>query len=120
MVGVLLGPWPAITNRVLTAERSRLLIAFGVLLAINLALGTTFHYRMPWEKWGGYGVLVLVAAKFAYTFSVYRASRILRRPAWMTALFVVLAPFSGFELIPLVALLVGVRLARGGLEELSG
>jgi len=118
MVGMLLGPWPAITSRILTAERNRLLIAFVLLLAVNLALGTTFHYRIPWEKWGGYGALLLAAAKLVYAFSVYRTSKVLRQPAWMTALYVALAPLAGFELIPLVALLAGVRLARGMLDDL--
>ena len=117
-MGVFLGPWPAITGRTLTAERSYLLAAFVLLLAVNLVLGTTFHYRVPWEKYGGYGGLVLVGAKLIYTYMVYRVSKVLRQPVWMTALYVVLAPIAGFELIPLVGLLVGVRVARGSLDEL--
>jgi hypothetical protein len=38
----------------------------------------------------------------------------------MTILYVVLAAVSGFELIPLVGLLVGVRVARGNVEEPAG
>jgi hypothetical protein len=114
---MLLGPWPAITNRVLTSERNRLLLSFGVLLAVNLALGSTFHYRVPWEKYAGYGGLLLVGAKILYTYVVYRVSRTLRQPLWMTAVYVVVAPIAGFELIPLVGLLVGVRMARGMLDE---
>ena len=117
MVGVLLGPWPAITSRTLSSERNRLLGVFLVLLAVNLVLGTTFHYRVPWEKYAGYGGLLLVAAKLLYTYAVYRLSRILRHSLWMTALYAVLPPIAGFEMIPLVGLLVGVRMARGTLDE---
>ena len=115
---MLLGPWPSITGRTLTAERNRLLGAFVVLLAVNLVLGSTFHYRVPWEKYAGYGGLLLVAAKLLYTYLVYRLSRVLRQPRWMTALYVALAPIAGFEFIPLVGLLVAVRVARGALDEL--
>lgn len=115
---MLLGPWPAITGRILSAERNRLLAAFVVLFAANLALGTTFHYRLPWEKYAGYGGLLLVAAKLLYVYTVYRVSRVLRQPLWVTALYLVLAPIAGFELIPLVGLLVGVRMTRGTLDEL--
>jgi hypothetical protein len=117
MVGVLLGPWPAVTNKTLTVERNRLLLAFGLLLAVNLALGTTFHFRLPWEKWTGYGPLVLVAAKLFYTLAVYRTSRVLRQAGWVTALYVALATLAGFELIPLVGLLAGIRMTRGTLED---
>ena len=117
MVGVFFGPWPAITGRILSAERNRLLAAFVVLFAVNLALGTTFHYRLPWEKFGGYGGLLLAGSKLVYTYVVYRVSKVLRQPLWMTGLYVVLAPIAGFELIPLVGLLVGVRMARGVLDE---
>lgn len=118
MVGVLLGPWPPLTNRTLTVERNRLLLAFGVLIAVNLALGSTFHFRLPWEKWTGYGPLVLVGAKLLYALAVYHASRVLRQPGWLTVVYVALAPLAGFELIPLVGLLAGVRMARGSLDEL--
>jgi len=115
---MLFGPWPAITGRNLTAERNRLLAAFVLLLAANLLLGTTFHWGVPWEKYGGYGGLLLAGAKLIYTYVVYRTSKVLRQPLWMTVLYVVLAPFAGFELIPLVGLLIGVRVTRGGLDEL--
>jgi hypothetical protein len=118
MVGVLLGPWPALTNRALTVERNRLLLSFGVLIAVNLALGSTFHFRLPWEKWAGYGPLVLAGAKLLYTLAVYHAARVLRQPGWLTAVYVALAPLAGFELVPLVGLLAGVRMARGTLEDL--
>jgi hypothetical protein len=101
----------------LSSERNRLLLSFGVLLAVNLALGSTFHYRVPWEKYTGYGGLLLIGAKVPYTYAVYRVSRILRQPLWMTAVYVVLAPIAGFELIPLGGLLVGVRMARGMVDE---
>lgn len=114
---MLLGPWPAITGKTLSAQRNLLLGAFVLLFAVNLALGTTFHYRLPWEEYGGYGGLLLAAAKVIYTYAVYRVSKVLRQPLWMTALYSVLAPISGFELIPLVALLIGVRMARGMLDE---
>lgn len=115
---MLLGPWPAVTSRTLSSERNRLLGGFLVLLAVNLALGTTFHYGVPWEQYAGYGGLLLVAAKLIYTYAVYRVSRVLRQPLWMTALYVALALIAGFELIPLVGLLVAVRVARGALDEL--
>ena len=94
-----------------------MLVAFALLFVVNVALGTTFHYGLPWEKYGGYGGLLLAAAKLLYTYAVYRVSKVLRQPVWMTALYVVPAPIAGFELIPLVGLLVGVRMARGTLDE---
>jgi hypothetical protein len=119
-VGVFFDPWPPLTNRTLSVERNRLLGGFVVLLAVNLVFGTTFHYRLPWEQWGGTAPLVLVVAKVVYAFTVFHASRVLRQPRWMTVLYVVLAAVSGFELIPLVGLLVGVRVARGSVEEPAG
>lgn len=116
-MGVLLGPWPAITRRTLAVERNRLLAAFVLLLAVNLVLGTTFHFGLPWKKYAGYGGLLLAGAKLVYTYMVYRASKVLRQPAWMTALYVVLAPIAGFELIPLVGLLVRVRMTGGALDD---
>jgi len=114
---VLFGPWPPITGKILSAERNRLLAAFVLLLGVNLALGTTFHYGLPWGRYGGYGGLLLAAAKLIYTYAVYRLSKVLRQPLWMTALYTVFAPIAGFELIPLVALFFGVRMARGMLDE---
>ncbi len=93
-----------------------MLAAFVVLFAVNLALRTTFHYRLPWEQYGGYGGLLLAVAKVVYTYAVFRVSKVLRQPLWMTALYVILAPIAGFELIPLVGLLAGVRMARGTLD----
>jgi hypothetical protein len=117
MVRVLLGPWPAVTNRTLTVERNRLVVAFGLVFGVTLALGTAFHFRLPWEAWGGYGPLVLVGAKLLYTLAVYRTSRVLRQVGWMTAAYVALAPLAGFEFIPLVGLLAGIRMTRGTLED---
>ena len=114
---MLFGPWPPITGKLLSAERNRLLAAFVLLLAVNLAMGTTFHYGLPWERFGGYGGLLLAGAKLVYTYIVFRLSKVLRQPLWMTALYTVLAPIAGFELIPLVALFFGARMARGMLDE---
>ncbi|HEY6103637.1 MAG TPA: hypothetical protein VI007_10495 [bacterium] len=111
------GPWPAITGRALARERNLLLAALVLLLGTNLVLGTTFHYGLHWEKYGGYGGLALLAAKLIYMEVVYRVSKVLRQPLWMTVPYVVLAAIAGFELIPFAGLLVGIRMARGTLDE---
>lgn len=106
------------TNRSLDAQRNLLLGAAVLLFAVNTALGTVFHFRLPdWELLGGFGVVLAVAVRLVYVYTVYRVSHFLSQPAWVTLLYVVLAVFAGFELIPLVGLLISIRKTRGMLDE---
>ena len=107
-----------LTHRALTVERNRFLIAFLIMFGINVVFRTAFHFRLPdWEVLGGFAVFFVVAARVVYVFLVYHLSRFLGQPLWLTLLYCVLAVFAGFELIPLIALLVGIRRTRETIEE---
>lgn len=107
-----------LTNRILDRERNILLAGFLVLFALNLAFGKAFRFGLPDPGLlGGYAVFIDVAATVIYVYLVYRLSRMLGQPWWQRFLYSVFAIFAGFELVPLVGLLIAVRLARGTVEE---
>lgn len=108
----------SITHKSLTAERNLLLVGFFILFGLNVAFGTAFQFGLPeWDLLGGFAVLLVVAARVAYVYLVYRLSRFLGQPPLVTLVYSVLALFAGFELIPLIGLLVAIKRTRDTIEE---
>lgn len=61
------------------------------------------------------GAGLTLLAKLVFVYLVFRLSRFLRQPVWLTIAYCVLTPFSLLYLIPFVGLLVGIRNARRAL-----
>lgn len=107
-----------LTHKTLTAERNYLLIGFAVMFGLNLWFGKAFQFGLPdWELLGGYAVFLALIARVAYVYLVYHASRFLGQPVWLRLIYTVLAIFAGFEVIPLVGLLIAVARTRGMIED---
>lgn len=107
-----------LTHKTLTAERNYLLIGFAVMFGLNLWFGTAFHFGLPdWQLLGGFAPFLAGAARVVYVYLVYHTSRFLAQPVWLRLIYSALAIFAGFELIPLVGLLVSIARTRGMIED---
>ena len=61
----------------------------------------------------------IVVAKSALAYLVFRLSRFLQQPVWLTLLYCLCAPFPILYLVPVIGLLVAVRTARKAIAPVS-
>jgi hypothetical protein len=109
----------SLTNESLTRERNLFLVGFFVLVVIGLIFRVGFTLS-PLEGVSEVAALLTLIAKGVLTYLVFRLSRFLRQPGWLTAIYCILAPFGVLYLIPLIGLLVGVSKARASLKLKTG
>ncbi len=104
----------------LTHERNIFLGGFGALiglsLAIQLMLGFSFGLLLGRNDALEFSAIVVLIAKTASVYFVFRLSRYLRQPIWLTILFCMLVPFALIYLIPFIGLLVAVKKVRKQFE----
>lgn len=107
----------------LTRERNIFLGGFGALIGLNLLLQLVFGFSIGLllgvESGLAFNAVVVLVAKATSVYFVFRLSRYLGQPVWLTILYCVLMPFSILYLIPLIGLLVEVRRARNRLGAAS-
>lgn len=109
------------TDEALTRERNILLGGSLGLVVATVVLGLSMvpfarDSGVVWVAISG----IVVASKGVFVYLVFRLSRFLRHPVWLTALYCVLAPLSLLFLVPFIGLLVGVRNARRALAASAG
>lgn len=95
-------------NGALTRERNIFVFGFIALIVIAQVGGWTLSNSGDRTAAAATGLL----AKGAFVYLVFRLSRFLRQPLWLTLLYCALTPFSIMYLIPFVGLLLAVREAR--------
>jgi|GEM_PF-1222814 len=107
------------SDRALSKERNFFLLGFFTLVGVNLSfrLISVLAAAETQEDLLGLGVILTLFFKGIFIYLVFRLSRYLRQPLWLTILFCVLAPFSLLYLIPFVGVLIGVRNARRSLHS---
>lgn len=105
------------TNETLTKERNFFLTGFFTLVAIGVVFRLLELSTSPDAVEGvqGLGAILTLVVKVVFIYLVFRLSRFLRQPVWLTILYCVLAPFSLLYLIPFIGLLIGVKNARRAL-----
>jgi hypothetical protein len=107
------------TNEGLTKERNFFLIGFFILVAINLLLRLLTLAAPPqtMEKIVSIGMILTVFAKGFFVYLVFRLSRFLRHPVWLTVIYCIVTPFSLLYLIPFVGVLIGIKNVRKALAS---
>jgi hypothetical protein len=105
------------TEQSLTRERNYFLGGFFALAgsAIVIRLWTTQATGYEIRQYADTLLLAQLAAKALFVYLVFRLSRFLLHPAWLTAVYCILTPFSVLYLIPFIGLLIGVANARSRL-----
>lgn len=114
------GGAPLISQDSLTRERNIFLGGFGALIGLNLLLQLMFGFSIGLllgvDSGLAFNAVVVLIAKAASVYFVFRLSRFLRQPVWLTILYCMLMPFAVLYLIPFVGLLIAVRRSRCSLE----
>ena len=103
-----------LSNETLTKERNFFLTGFLILVLIGVFFRLNSLSVSPdaLETYQGIGAIGTLGAKAILVYLVFRLSRFLRQPVWLTVLYCILAPFPLLYLIPLVGLLIGVKNTR--------
>ena len=111
------------TDTQLTRERNLFLGGFALLIVMGIALRTMVMQASesatddaPGSVFAGATVVV---AKIALAYLVFRLSRFLQQPVWLTLLYCLSAPFPILYLVPVIGLLVAVRTARKAIVPVS-
>lgn len=96
-----------------SVRKERRIFIGGIIgtLLVGLSVGMVLIWLLPGNEQAISGNLYL-AGKLAWIYFVFRLSRFLQQPVWLTIIYCVLTPFSVLYLIPLVGLLVSLRKAR--------
>lgn len=107
------------TNEALTKERNFFLIGFFVLLGIGIVFRLLPLAAPPGslQEIRTLGMILTLFAKGFFIYLVFRLSRFLSHPVWLTVIYCVLTPFSLLYLIPFVGVLIGVKNARKALAS---
>ena len=98
---------PELINR----ERRLFLTGFAVLVGIGIVFRAVGAF---WPE-TSFDVFVQAAsvgtflAKVFFMYLVYRLSRALRQPLWLTVVYCILSPFAVLYLIPFIALLLAAN-----------
>ncbi len=102
------------TDQALAKERNFFLAGFLVLVGVGVVFRLLALSTPPPADEGlqGLGAILTLVAKAVFVYLVFRLSRFLRQPVWLTIVYCVLTPFSLLYLIPFVGLLLGVKNAR--------
>jgi hypothetical protein len=107
------------TDQSLTKERNYFLAGFfalvGSAIVIRLWAAQASDYEI--RQCADALPLAQLAAKALFVYLVFRMSRFLRHPAWLTVVYCILTPFSVLYLIPFIGLLIGVVNARSRLRS---
>ena len=107
------------TEETLTKERNYFLAGFlalvGSAIAIRLWASQASDYEI--RQHADALLLAQLAAKGLFVYLVFRLSRFLRHPAWLTVVYCILSPFSLLYSIPFIGLLIGVANARSRLRS---
>jgi hypothetical protein len=106
-----------LTNQALTREQNFFLAGFFALVGIGVGFRLAASSTPPDALEGvqNLGAVLSFVAKGVFVYLVFRLSRFLRQPVWLTIVYCVLTPFSLLYLIPFIGLLMGVRNARRAL-----
>lgn len=107
------------TDEVLTRERNFFLAGFFTLAGIGVIFRLVALSTPPDAVEGvqGLGAVLTLVAKAVFVYLVFRLSRFLRQPVWLTIVYCVRTPFSLLYLIPFIGLLIGVKKARRALAS---
>ena len=102
------------TDQALTRERNFFLAGFLALVGVGVVFRLAALSTPPDALQGVHdlGVVLSLVAKGVFVYLVFRLSRFLSHPVWLTIVYCVLTPFSLLYLIPFIGLLVGVKNAR--------
>jgi len=102
-------------DKALTRERNIFVAGFVIMTCLSMFLAARLSSAPP-ESWQSVRAVLLLpdfVAKVSFIYLVYRLSRFLSRPVWLTALYCVLVVLSlRLVVIPFIGLLIGVRNAR--------
>jgi len=103
-----------LSNETLTKERNFFLKGFFILVLIGVFFRLFSLDVSPddLETYQGIGAILTLGAKAIIVYLVFRLSRFLRQPVWLTVLYCILVPIALLYLIPLVGLLIGVKNTR--------
>ena len=103
--------------RTLTEERNWFLGWLFAMFAMNIVfrLGALSAPAGAAAFVPGLGMFLTFVTKSVLVYFVFRLSRVLSQPAWLTIGYCALAPFSVLYLIPCIGLLIGVKNARRAL-----
>ena len=106
------------TDQALTTERNFFLAGFFALAGIGVVFRFVALSTPPvaLEDVQSLGVALSLVAKGVFIYLVFRLSRFLRQPVWLTIVYCVLTPFSLLYLVPFIGLLVGIKNARRALS----
>ncbi len=107
------------TDDSLTRERNYFLGGFIALLGCTVLIRLWAQQATVREirEYADTLLLVQLLAKGLFVYLVFRLSRFLNHPAWLTVLCCILAPFSVIYLFSFVGLLIGVYNARSRLRS---
>ena len=97
-----------ITNEKLNEERKIFVGGFALIILATFVLSKILIGVLPIEY---YPSIPLIAKAF-FVYLVFRLSRFLNQPIWLTIIYCILAPFSLLYLIPFIGLLIEVKRTR--------
>jgi|SaaInlV_200m_DNA_2_1039689.scaffolds.fasta_scaffold32699_3 hypothetical protein len=112
-----------ITNETLTEERQLFVYGFIVLVIIGIILNNvnlslfSIDTQEEIDKAVMFFVAAIALGKIIFIYLVFRLSRFLENPIWLTIIYCILTPFPLLYLIPFIGVLVGVRNKRKLLNE---
>jgi hypothetical protein len=106
-----------LTDQALRKERVSFLVGFFAIVGIGVVFELVAMATPPdlLEGVQSLGAVLSLVARAVFVYLVFRLSRFLRQPVWLTVVYCVLAPFSLLYLVPFVGLLVALRNARPAL-----
>ena len=112
-----------ITNETLTEERQLFVYGFIVLVLIGIVLNNvdlsmfSIDTQEEIDKAVMFFAGATILGKIIFIYLVFRLSRFLKHPVWLTSIYCILTPFPLLYLIPFIGVLVSVRNKRKLLNE---